>query len=455
MYIHSQHRQGTIEIMESMLTSARIQNSLFNLKCLSFHVPCDEYTFGISIWAIIGDRILRNICNKLTSLHLNTEAFKMHFRHKTNGYPCTNRNYDCQIQQQHETEVWFPANVQEFCLKNTTGDFWRENVHSQTFPKLEHLRIMDTFENLHKMFDKFDVNSNNNNTSRIHNPYANDGSTFTTLKNNIHSLVNNGLNSFYLTIDGIKIQSLISQLQSKYNQNSNTYECIASSHPYSHHQYAVPMTIPTSSVAVSKIVQMMNALFSINNSNNNNSSNDGYSYNDFIVKLELNVDAPYIDRIRTNSSYDYGDMEPESNINELEVLLNQYMKSEMLKLCKEINFLYNTLDYFFENVMLGVKISIHFTGGLWRSRFSCADKTVARLKEMIIENTVLFSSNRTRTVETAASNKSATYPQSCAIFAMVIKNKNKGESNKSCQDSHMEPKFRYHCQNCQPKPWLE
>ena len=41
------------------------------------------------------------------------------------------------------------------------------------------------------------------------------------------------------------------------------------------------------------------------------------------------------------------------------------------------------------------------------------------------------------------------------LFAAVIKNWNIGEENVSCQNCHMEPKYKFECDSCKSAPWMQ
>ena len=67
------------------------------------------------------------------------------------------------------------------------------------------------------------------------------------------------------------------------------------------------------------------------------------------------------------------------------------------------------------------------------------------------KNHVIFQNEQDRVVEKSITSKD----KERVAFAAMFKSRNKAKTNISCQFSHMEPKFKYHCQHCQATQWGE
>ena len=417
-------QMAKLKTINSMLTKQRIETSLNNLKCLVLHFPRCSYeasSHGMEkeFWRVVGIKILNNICCKLVSLHINPETLG-YWQLLRQTKLCANRDdgdYGDVENGSNGNRTWQPANVTELCLhmgfkfedRNMNGYFWHQYLGTKVFPKLKHLKIVDC------------LNSANCSV------FGSKSGEFEVVVGNLFSLFKNGLKSFDLTVD----------------------KC----------QFADVFTRFGGSLPLIKIIQFLNTIISrfdnksANYRNNSNSqkNNDNIARDidtkDFSLKLTLKVEAPYVEK----SDYDI------EETNEIEDVWEKYLVMQMVALCKEILFLYMNLNQYYRNVMLGFKIIFEIKGS-WGQQLVVSG--VEQLKQMSKNNSVIFGSNSMRVIDhnvkqclfDADGEDDARYQ---VLFAMVIKNRNKGESNVCCQQSHMEPRWEYCCDYCKQKPWLE
>ena len=298
-------------------------------------------------------------------------------------------NYPCT--KESLTQSWHPANVQELCLSSKFGyvDQFWKRVSSTMFPHLKHLKIVDG------IFD------------RPHTMVFGSNAIHNAMTLNLSSLIVNGLESLQLKFIGMDCRD--------FDPNCNI----------------ATFSKRKNRVLIKDILQSIRSVFS-------QSKNDQFKQQQsMIVKLEFEINIPDM-RNMVNLSL---------NIN-----------NEFENLSMELLSIYSWLAKQYDRFMLGFKLNFlaHRRDDTWVYR-----RTLCSIRNDIkrsIKNHIIFENEHGRVVETSITSEQdcidkSIYDKRRVAVAAMFKSWNKSETNMSCEFCHTEPKFKYHCHNCQAESW--
>ena len=391
------------------------------MKALVF-LPSVEANIGDDCASLVGNKLLNNICNQLTSLHIgdyaalfwygsemNNSKWKFLEYSKCSSYPCTKREMTEKETRDMKKQSWFPSNVKELCLFDAmekwnlfnvpdkkTQHFWHESIKSQLFPNLRRLKIINDLDDKNiKLFGSSDHECSDKLFRKI-------------TISNIISLIENGLESIDLTMGGLEYRDFVDELDDdddkyKHNQNRNPFD---------------PKQI------VSFFHEILDEI-EVSIVNNKRP---------FILKLSMDL-CPI------------GRTDYESKV--YTSVVSDKMKMNFSNLLNQVGLLFINLSHkFSHNVMFAFKIQFNFTGN-WIRYYKTNLRSCIKDCHNSSNNKMLFNNDESKIVFSKLDDS-----KSHLIVAFVFKNRNKGKLNDNCDNCFMDPKFDYQCLCCQSQPWI-
>ena len=209
-------------------------------------------------------------------------------------------------------------------------------------------------------------------------------------------LVKNGLESFQLKLTGLDCRDF--DLESHIATNTDRHKRFP----------------------IKNILKSVGDMFSI-------STEREWTKRSIIVKIEFEIDIP--DGSNGNVSF--------------------HIPNGLKNISTQLLLIYSWLVKRYDRVMFGFKLS--FLAHEDDSSYDCRvllNAITIYVNELFVEN-IIFQNDHGRVVEKSITSKD----REMVVFAAMFKSRNKAETNISCPFSHMEPKFKYHCQNCRATPW--
>ena len=376
----------------SQVNPNRIKQRLINLQGLCLHGKIDWSNPAIGP---LSSTILNTLGNQLRSLHIDDGALKSlgHWSFVWNNYPCTKESIE---------ESWHPSNAQELCLSKSPNvsckHFWFR-INSNMFPKLKHLKIIDKVDTdfQKKCFGGGDAHVNRN----------------------LSSLVDNGLKSFQIKFTGLDCRDFDPDCNIVTNADRDKR------------------------VSMKDLLRFIQNIFvkegdAAAGDDNDNDDECTKRIRSIIVKIEIEIDIPDCRKWDDDIDIPFSSQIGLANIS-IELLL-----------------IYSWLIKRYDRVMLGFKLT--FLGSKEDRTWNCC-KFLRSIRESMVRSLkkdIIFHNEHGRVVETSITPLNTCYVRDqrrISAFAAVFKSRNKTQKNISCEFSHMEPKYKYQCQNCQVTPW--
>ena len=394
--------------------SQRIKNGLSTLQSLECKqlsiILRDEYFNPLSLYLTtdiyIISAILNNTGYQLISLHVDNSMTQLwDWNFIKNNYPCTKTSLQ---------ESWFPLNVQHLCWKqNNTTDkepFWYK-INSTMFPKLKHLKIIDDADSMATILNNTNENKHERDLKKQE------------IVTNISSLVSNGLESLHIEVNrlsGIDFESSI-HLNKNKSKNKNKKQ-----------------NFRKIGVNIDQFLNLLSDIFNLkkrkrlknDDGNDKNKNQKPNKKQLLIVKIGLNAQFS-----REDVENDWFDAKNE-----------EYFE----KLCLQLLGIYSWMRQKYCNAMFGFRLNVQIIDDV-EFGFSNVQWLLNKMRYRF-QDQLVFEKDEARTVDKVFK----TNVEKCqAVFGAIIKNENLGQSNTSCQCCHMEPKYRYQCDDCRSVPWLD
>ena len=384
-------------IVKKDLTYQRLKNGFPKLKAFALYQVLHYGDSPVDLFFVIGVAIMNNLANQLESLHIRDsgEIIKQ-WNFVTNNYHNSNSKSKTDKDVAH-----CPMNIKHLCLHcnetKTAPDLhlWH-NINCSMFPQLKHLIISNVMDHSNRYKILWSKNGDNS-------------------LSNLTSLIANGLETLHFKFDQLEMSDISLEYPTGDDENNK-------------------QTVQLLDV----LFGMFNELENIDSKSKINRSHEYENEHDGDCKRNYKFDeCSYSQETKKPMKKDFVlklDFQIRSG------KCDDKFERCMISLVNQVFVLYSSIMHYFENVMVGFKLSI-YDPDEYHKAFEYFKK---------IKNQTIMKNDATRIVDVAVWEQ-----EPYAKFALVFKNRNKGKTNESCDNCHMEPIYKYTCKYCKSKPWLQ